>query len=266
MENYNIHDRGVIFFSHCPKTAGTTVRQILTNNFPAHTVIDFDLCPHIHQVGLSIANQRPSLVVGHFYYGIHELINLNAPNVSYLTFIRNPVELQISLYYYSRLNEKAQSHQLAMSLPNVIEWAKHSDAPHNSQVRFLCGYNRGLNVDLALDRLFNQYAFFGLVDYMAESICLMGHVFGLEKVNYYELNKTPRDRIKKEIYDQLREISLEKDRMDVQLYNEAKKRFELILGNLTQHENDQLKIIIDRARETKNFSDQSSGSMQKEFV
>jgi hypothetical protein len=236
MSAENKNHNGVILFSHCPKTAGTTVRHILKSNFDDDRVVDLDA--HINTYCAKLFGQRPFLVMGGFYYGIHRVIDFRASTFNYITFIRNPVDLVISLYFFCRANVQTDLHDLAIRSENAIEWAKSCERPQNSQVRFLCGYDSEINVHLALDRLFNQYLFFGMVDYMMESICLMGQLLNLNRVNYSVLNRTPRDPMDGSQYSKIEEVLMEKEHLDIALYVEAKKRFELILKALHEPNND----------------------------
>jgi len=91
-----------LLFMHIPKTAGTTLRETILNNYKQSEVAYIYPDPP----GFPVRNLRDlplsqraqfRFVVGHFQYGIHEEI----PNdYSYFTIIRNPLRRVWSHYQY----------------------------------------------------------------------------------------------------------------------------------------------------------------------
>lgn len=93
---------GTVLFMHIAKTAGTTFREAMVENYTQSEVAYLYPHPPGFQPGhfeLLPAEQRAKfrLVVGHFVYGIHALI---PGAVRYVTVVREPVHRVISHYFY----------------------------------------------------------------------------------------------------------------------------------------------------------------------
>src|SRR5271155_2663578 len=90
-----------VVFLHIPKTAGTTLTHILQRSHPARLVCKSTGMPEQLDALMEMpaeARAALSLVTGHFPYGIHRHF---ARPVTYVTFLRRPVDRVISAYYYA---------------------------------------------------------------------------------------------------------------------------------------------------------------------
>jgi hypothetical protein len=113
----------LIIFLHVPRTAGTTLRQILERQYAPGSIL------HLYEsdFGEELASIPPSqpdsprVVMGHFYFGAHAFVPKPS---SYITLLRDPVERVISHYYYARQAPTHYFHDSArrLGLKEYVEY------------------------------------------------------------------------------------------------------------------------------------------------
>lgn len=81
------------------------------------------------------------VISGHLPFGIHNLIEKPC---SYVTFLRDPVELLISMYSYIRSSPVIPTHKkvIQMSFRQFMECGELNDLTSNIQTRYLTGMPR----------------------------------------------------------------------------------------------------------------------------
>ncbi|HJO12090.1 MAG: sulfotransferase family 2 domain-containing protein [Gammaproteobacteria bacterium] len=86
-----------ISFIHIPKTAGTSLRQLVEAEYPKEKCLRiYDPRPEV-LASQTKEIQKARALYGHFYYGIHQQLGVQA---RYVTFVRNPIDRIISFYQY----------------------------------------------------------------------------------------------------------------------------------------------------------------------
>ena len=91
-----------VLFSHIPKTAGTSLRELIESEYPE------DQRAAVYEAELQLKRPDPKfisrfkeqqsrieIVYGHFSYGIHEFLNVRP---KYFSFVREPISRVKSLY------------------------------------------------------------------------------------------------------------------------------------------------------------------------
>ena len=175
-----LHSQAILFM-HIPKTAGTTFREAIIENYKYSQVAY--LYPHppgllISNLGLLPLEQRANfrLVMGHFQYGIHEFL---PQDYTYVTIVRNPVERVISHYHYmlQTVPEITLDGALTLSLPEMLERRRTVNLD-NLMVRCFSGVDENdvppghvdrRVYDLAIDHLRTQFKFVGYQDRVDEA-------------------------------------------------------------------------------------------------
>ncbi len=160
----------LIFFMHIPKTAGTTLRQIIQRQYGEEHIFSIyigvgaatlqehidklksrlnqELHEQVNQLDQSLnqsANKSISsplapevkLILGHVGFGLHEILGRE---LKYMTFLRHPVDRVISWYYHQQRVKDAKYHQESqyLSLRELITNLQPIPTD-NHQTRYLSG-------------------------------------------------------------------------------------------------------------------------------
>lgn len=129
-----------MIFLHIPKTAGTTFNHILRDVYGA----GFLRIPPRRWRKTKRIPEGVRVVTGHMPWGVHKRWRI-APN--YVTFLRDPVERLISLWWHAKKHTNHKRHSLARRC-TVAEFARSRAFAEldNGMVRWLAG---GLTTGIA---------------------------------------------------------------------------------------------------------------------
>jgi len=191
-----------VVFLHIPKTAGTTLTHILQRSHPARLVCKSTGMPEQLDALMEMpaeARAALSLVTGHFPYGIHRHF---ARPVTYVTFLRRPVDRVISAYYYALSMPDHYLHRtLVKSRASLEKFLHLTNEGQNCQTRQLCSraiklFREGepvvaADLETAKRNLSKRFAVVGLAECFDESLLLIKRALGLGFVYYNVLNRTP---------------------------------------------------------------------------
>lgn len=103
----------LLIFNHIPKTAGTSLKQIITEQYGSENCFlcyggvfgNQTIADRVEELNKQLVyednqgkkNKTIKAVIGHVGYGLHDL--LPDRQFTHITFLRNPVERVISYYY-----------------------------------------------------------------------------------------------------------------------------------------------------------------------
>ena len=235
-------EQPTIVFLHIGKTGGLTFRRILRRQFPASHVMELKtpLGPARQRregtaayfASLPEAERaRPRLIMGHTTFGLHELI----PRPStYVTLLRDPLKLNVSLYHYIRSNPNHFLHDEVIARNLSLEEFLRSGIAletDNSQVRALSGDTTagfGACTERMLEHakrnVEERISVVGFTEHYEESALLLRRTFGWSNVYFVPLNvgKGRRDPLPASTLELIRE----QNRLDLELYRWAERRLE----------------------------------------
>jgi len=87
----------LLFFIHIPKTAGSSIHQILHREYGKRLGIFYDLTPREWEMTLARPDHGFDCIFGHYWFGPHAR---SARPYEYATLMRHPVEAILSYYFY----------------------------------------------------------------------------------------------------------------------------------------------------------------------
>jgi hypothetical protein len=198
-------------YIHIIKAAGHSVRALLHENYPSGDYCDYIVRGVVSDSGLVrtpssgdvdistlVAEVRAkqhslSWVALNLSYGLHEF--LNRP-VSYITFVREPVDRCVSYWYFAyrerdhhpawRMFERYRFDiERIMCEPDGAILVNHQTRMITGGIQLPVTHD---DVLLAQRRIQDDFLFVGTVERFAECVDAIGHLLGWPKVEYPALN------------------------------------------------------------------------------
>lgn len=220
----------IYIFLHIPKSAGTTFRHHIENNFAADEILALYNTDEgrmkrddvFAKVAALAPEQRRRLrvVYGHeVHYGIHELFDRPA---RYVTFLRDPIDKTISFYNY-RMQQGIRKKQIDETrLPSFEEWLRGSPGMHDGMLGDLVKYGFADGHDVsepALQAVMGKFYFVGTTENFDEDAMFLYHEMGIRRF-FRDQNKSQRF-LSPEDVERAKPLIAEKTPLDRKLYDHA---------------------------------------------
>jgi hypothetical protein len=252
----------VLVFEHIPKTAGTTLRQVMQRRFGAGLAAHFSVAhPQRRLDKLAVRFQGPKpprALISTIGYGLHERLPGDL-RYAHFTLLRDPVQRTLSNYYYSlqigEIDEDVTLLEFCSGDPDALG----PDRVRNRQTAFLAsrmwnyqtGFLGGLRVqqllddrpfdpadydDALLDRAkanLDTFLVPGLVARFDETLLLLGRTLGwpLRTLRFVKTNRGQRRPKHLDLGAEERAAIEAANVLDIQLYRHAEQRFERLLAD-----------------------------------
>lgn len=232
------HQPSAAIFLHIPKTAGTTLLDILDRQYPAAAIHSFGGDAHASVAQFKAMDEQSRaqirLLRGHMAYGLHEYLPRPAP---YFTILRDPVARVISYYNYilrtppHYLYETVTSNN--MSLQELLE----SGLPlmmNDGQVRLISGVwgEPGFGevtpemLETAKKNLAESFIVVGLTEQFDRTLCLLKEKLNWSQpTTYQRLNVAPHSSKKSHLPAATLDLLKRANQQDGALYAFAQELF-----------------------------------------
>jgi hypothetical protein len=245
----------LLVFVHIPKTAGTTLRTILSMNEPGDRTralgnvfkgaggVDRKLMGRLAEDRRAIDLAGVRILRGHFPLGIRDLLPADR-EIRYFTLLRDPVERTLSHYFQIRESDAGRNlavgaKQESLGLvalpedPSIDDTIKAGYIQDNLQTRMLSGAREPFGdvteemLEQAKENLRERIAVFGLTERFDDFLALAGRRLGFRSILYHQngrVNLTrPRGR---DVPAEFRRAAEESNRYDIELYRYASELFD----------------------------------------
>ena len=226
----------VDFFIHIPKTAGSTMSQIIESQYPKGTVLSFretrigndERARRVTGIGPDIR-----IVAGHLHYGQAQLFGRECRP---FTMLRDPTERMISLYYYLAREPMHPNHEAFKR--GEVSFEKIARRHGRAQACFIAGVLQKDScpddelLNRAKDILEKVIVCAGLTERFDESLLVYNRILGWNVRSYVRANVTKNRPTQDSLAPSDIAIIRECSRVDQQVYDFAKSLFEKQIASM----------------------------------
>ncbi len=229
-----------VLFLHIPKTGGTTVRSIITRQYPSQT--SYEIVNPINESIIAFRESSAavrlqySLLQGHMSYGLHEFMS---DDFRYVTMLREPLRRALSDYAFVTTNTLHPLYPTVkdMSFSEYLNSAMTSQL-ENGQTRLIAGDCEAGNVGIptvnkmseqdferAKDNIARHFAVVGVLERFDESLLLMRKALGWKYPFYVKQNITASGA-KPRLSTADLETARNQNQFDLKLYQRSVQRLD----------------------------------------
>lgn len=246
-----------LIFFHIPKTGGITLQSLIKKQYKKPEIFITDGA-HVKESILEfkkLSEEKRSklkVIMGHMPFGLHTYIPHNS---NYITILREPVNRILSEYCFIReSSEKVlQSFRNKAINMGLREFVNKKVCGDNFQTRLLSG-NANFNrietadcpielLDIAKENIKNHFEVVGILERFEETLALLKIRFNWDISNYSKHNRTLSRIQKKDLTKDELKTMKKRNRLDIKLYEFAKKRFNKQIKQQNVDFERELKII-----------------------
>lgn len=207
---------------HIPKTAGTSLRQVVAANYPGRRCLYMYTLDHDAVMAMRDEVAHAAAVYGHYWYGFHELLGVDG---RYVTVLREPEARVRSMFAQLGRNDDNEWYARIRDGLTLLELLESEECAmlNNHMCRILAAHEPTTTthdrdvLDAALHHIDQHFAAVGVTERMDESLDHIGAALGwtasprLERLNASDTGGPPLD-------DATRRAIRHFNRLDAELY------------------------------------------------
>ncbi|MFZ6021909.1 MAG: sulfotransferase family 2 domain-containing protein [Patescibacteria group bacterium] len=270
----------MIYFSHIPKTAGTTLRSFISQFFPEDRIFSAQLWNELENPEMTDWSKY-DFVSGHFG---HALTTYLPDNTKTITMLRDPIQRTVSQYnhvvsdrYFEHKIGKRRIKDIGNGDMNLmLQDAECADYFSNIQLKFIAlsckPVERGMVsfgnweetiinnskaqlLDLALNRV-SKYYFLGIQEFFEQSYLLLSYKEGFHPYFDGERRMVMEKKLQfNSIKDELLEKLYEINDLDLKLYSYSVEIFKKDYNNMCEKICSSLGVSIPDFSDTASIKD-----------
>lgn len=219
-----------LIFSHIPKTAGTSVRDVFASWYGPNLLLHYkkEKRPPAHDLDNPPEPGRPVIVYGHFHSRRGLGIDKYYPHVDqFVTILREPLERVVSGYFFMTKNEtmrRAFPVAARLTLEQYVSgWPKLGVLRRHGEP-MSCFLPRNFNKDNFKEIFDTLFVEVGVTEFLEASMNRIAEKLGFDfdGAQLQHLNAAKRDR---EVPDDIKAKFIERNALDYEMYNYARDRF-----------------------------------------
>ena len=225
-----------LVFVHVPKTAGTTFHQVLKREYVNRYFINaFNVDESLRKFKSLSEFERQSieLVQGHSALYFVEYLT----NPVLITFLRNPIDLVVSNFYYIKRAPWNGYHKYVNEMSSIMEFVEFTKEKKfdNLQTRHLSKVDlkNSNEIDRSIHRIedlyditlsnLKRFDFVFTIDEFDKALLTLRKSLNWKKIPVYtKQNKTEKRISVKELDDETKKVIADLNSFDLKLYNLAK--------------------------------------------
>ena len=246
---------GALVFLHIPKTGGRTLSQVILRQYDPGSVftIGLPVDKSIREFKNLPENRRAQirLLEGHMPFGLHTYL----PHPStYFSFMRDPVDRVVSIYYYIVSTPQHYLHERLtarkMSFEDFINAGMTTEVD-NGQTRLLSGEGFSLPygectselLDAARRNIESNFCLVGITERFDQALLVLRRIFSWRNAYYVKKNVAKNRPMRSAISaESIRAIEANHE-LDLQLYDWVKRRFDERADVLSQSFQKELQLF-----------------------
>jgi hypothetical protein len=213
-----------LLVTHIPKTAGTSLKSLLTAHCQEVLLIyggELSLqSPNIEFARDFRSIKLPTVVMGHFSYGVHRLLGVPP---RYAAVFRDPIERVVSLYRHQRRSTHTQQIDPHVSLADFVS-SSRTEMTNNHMCRMVAGIppESGMVIksqwllELAIHNLERHYEIIGTLDHLDQALPQFSRLLGVDLAKFPCENTSSNCR--PEVDRSTLEVLQDFNELDIQLY------------------------------------------------